>query len=154
MHRENMQTSNIKVLTGRQTHTGVVRQQYWPLHQRAAYQWGLLWGSRNHAEMFFFSWATDIKISEMFNFQHFVIFWNYLWPNIWLKKNCIKYKSINFDKKITMWTLCIWKSKGLLGNVACDVFVLQEGEGKMAPPSSPSQSTQASVKCQRRISSM
>lgn len=34
------------------------------------------------------------------------------------------------------------------------VFVLQEGEGKMAPPSSPSQSTQASVKCQRRTSSM
>lgn len=39
-------------------------------------------------------------------------------------------------------------------NVVCDGFVLQEDEGKMVPPSSPSQSTQALAKCQRKTSSM
>ena len=44
--------------------------------------------------------------------------------------------------------------EGRAVNVVCGVFVLQEGEGKMAPPSSSSQSTQASAKCLRKTSSM
>lgn len=44
--------------------------------------------------------------------------------------------------------------EGWIANVVCVVSVSQEGEGKMAPQSSPSQRTQASVKCQRKTSSM
>lgn len=37
-------------------------------------------------------------------------------------------------------------------NILCCYFLLQAGEGMMEPPLLPSQSTQASMKCQRKTS--